>query len=115
MVCINTPFDTTASVALTIKQNDGKGNPALLQRINCTVDTTTNSSFNNLYGASRILTADQLNAEYKPYYTTNGSFMVRYDFAIINLKYIIDAIAKIGLVKKAELKSLPFSFQFCGP
>jgi len=100
----NTPFDTTASVALTIAQNDGKGNPALLQRINRTVDTTTNSAYNNLYGASRILTADQLNSEYKPYYTTSGNFMVWYDFAIINLKYIVDAIAKIGLVKKAELK-----------
>jgi hypothetical protein len=30
--------------------------------------------------------------------------MVWYDFAVINLKYIVDAIAKIGLVKKAELK-----------
>ncbi len=100
----NTPFDTTASVALTIAQNDGKGNPALLQRINRTVDTTTNSSFNNLYGTGRILTADKLNSEYKPYYTTNGNFMIWYDFAIINLKYIIDAVAKIGLVKKAELK-----------
>jgi hypothetical protein len=100
----NVPFDTSASVALTIKQNDGKGNPALLQRINRTVDTTTNSSFNNLYGASRIMTADQLNSEYKPYYTVSGNFMVWYDFAVINLKYILDAIAKIGLVKKAELK-----------
>ena len=30
--------------------------------------------------------------------------MVLYDFAIINLKYVVDAIAKIGIVKKAELK-----------
>jgi len=103
-ICNNVPFDTTASVALTIKQNDGKGNPALLQRINRTADTTTNSSFNNLYGASRIMTADQLNAEYRPYYTVSGNFMIWYDFAVINLKYIVDAIAKIGLVKKAELK-----------
>jgi hypothetical protein len=88
----------------TIKQNDGKGNPALLQRINRTVDTTTNSSFNNLFGAGRILTEDQLKAEYKPYYTVSGNVMYWFDYAIINLKYIVDAIAKIGLVKKAELK-----------
>ena len=50
------------------------------------------------------MTADQLSAEYKPYYTVSGNFMVWYDFAVINLKYIVDAIAKIGLVKKAELK-----------
>ena len=102
----NNPFDTAASMLQTIKQNDGKGNPALLQRINRTVDTTTNSSFNNLFGAGRIMTEDQLKAEYKPHYTvtTDGKFMYWFDYAIINLKYIVDAIAKIGLVKKTELK-----------
>jgi hypothetical protein len=30
--------------------------------------------------------------------------MYWFDYAIINLKYVVDAIAKIGLVKKAELK-----------
>jgi hypothetical protein len=102
----NNPFDTAASMLQTIKQNDGKGNPALLQRINRTVDTSTNSSFNNLFGAGRIMTEDQLKAEYKPHYTvtTDGKFMYWFDYAIINLKYIVDAIAKIGLVKKAELK-----------
>jgi hypothetical protein len=100
----NNPFDTAASLLQTIAQNDGKGNPALLQRINRTVDTTTNSSFNNLFGAGRIMTEDQLKAEYKPHYTVSGNFMYWFDYAIINLKYIVDAIAKIGLVKKAELK-----------
>ena len=102
----NNPFDTAASMLQTIKQNDGKGNPALLQRINRTVDTTANSSFNNLFGSGRIMTTDQLRAEYKPHYevTTDGKFMYWFDYAIINLKYIVDAIAKIGLVKKAELK-----------
>ena len=36
----NNPYDTAASRLQTIKQNDGKGNPALYQRINRTVDTT---------------------------------------------------------------------------
>ena len=100
----NHPFDTAASMLQTIKQNDGKGNPALLQRINRIVDTTANSSFNNLFGAGRIMTEDQLKAEYKPHYTVTGNFMYWFDYAIINLKYVVDAIAKIGLVKKAELK-----------
>ena len=100
----NIPFDTTASFLQTIKQNDGKGNPALLQRINRTADTTANSSYNNLFGNNRIMTEDQLRSEYKPHYTTSGNFMYWHDFAVINLKYIVDAIAKIGLVKKAELK-----------
>ena len=100
----NVPFDTTASFLQTIKQNDGKGNPALLQRINRTADTTANSSYNNLFGPNRIMTEDQLKAEYKPHYTTSGNFMYWFDYAIINFKYIVLAIAKIGLVKKAELK-----------
>jgi hypothetical protein len=100
----NHPFETAASLLQTIAQNNGKGNPALLQRINRTVDTTTNSSFNNLFGAGRILTEDQIRSEYKPYYTVSGNVMYWFDYAIINLKYIVDAIAKIGLVKKAELK-----------
>jgi hypothetical protein len=100
----NNPYDTAASMLQTIKQNDGKGNPALYQRINRTVDTTTNSSFNNLFGAGRILTEDAIKAEFKPHYTVSGNVMYWFDYAIINLKYIVDAIAKIGLVKKAELK-----------
>jgi len=100
----NAPFDTSASFQQTVSQNDGKGNPALLQRINRTVDTTANSSYNALFGTNRIMTEDQLKAEYKPHYTVSGNFMYWFDYAIINLKYIVDAIAKIGLVKKAELK-----------
>ena len=100
----NVPFDTTASFLQTVKQNDGKGNPALMQRINRTVDTTANSTYNGLFGTNRIMTEDQLRSEYKPHYTTSGNFMYWHDFAVINLKYIVDAIAKIGLVKKAELK-----------
>jgi hypothetical protein len=100
----NTPFDTAASLLQTVKQNDGKGNPALLQRINRIVDSSTNSSFNNMFGAGRILTEDAIKAEFKPHYTVSGNVMYWFDYAIINLKYIVDAIAKIGLVKKAELK-----------
>ncbi len=55
---VSVDFDTTASFLQTIKQYDGKGNPALLQRINRTVDTTINSSFNYLFGAGRILTEE---------------------------------------------------------
>ena len=73
----NNPYDTAASMLQTIKQNDGKGNTALNQRINRTVDTTTNSSFNNLFGTGRIMTEEQLKAEYKPHYTVtaDGKFM----------------------------------------
>jgi hypothetical protein len=100
----NSPFQTTASFLQTIPQNNGKGNDALLQRINRVVDTTTNSSFNNLFGTSRIMSSDNLKSELKPFYTVSGNYMYWFDYGIINLKYIIDAIAKIGLVKKADMR-----------
>jgi len=100
----NNPFTTSASFQQVIKQNDGKGNDALLQRINRVVDSTTNSTYTNLFGASGIMTTANLQAEYKPYYFTNANFMYWMDYGIINLKYILDSIAKIGLVKKADLR-----------
>ena len=100
----NSPVQTTASFLQTVAQNSGKGNDALLQRINRVVDTTANSTFNNLFGASRIMSTDNLKAELKPFYTTSGNYMYWFDYGIINLKYIIDAIAKIGLVKKADMR-----------
>jgi hypothetical protein len=100
----NSPVQTTASFLQTVAQNSGKGNDALLQRINRVVDTTANSTFNNLFGTSRIMSTDNLKAELKPFYTTSGSYMYWFDYGIINLKYIIDAIAKIGLVKKADMR-----------
>ena len=103
----NNPFQTAASFQQTIKQNDGAGNDAIKQRINRVVDTTpatAAASFNNLFGATGIMSVSQLGTEYKPYYTVNGNFMYWMDYGIINLKYILDAVAKIGLVKKADLR-----------
>ena len=102
----NQPYSTSASFQQTIAQNSGKGNDALAQRINRIVDTTTNSSYNNLFGASTtcLLTTDQLGKELKPYYTVTGNFMYWFDYGIINLKYMLDAIAKIGLVKRADMR-----------
>ena len=106
----NVAYTTSASFQQTIAQNSGKGNDALLQRINRYADVTTNSSYNNLYGSSRIVSEQQLKNEFKPYFTTDNAlpglarFMYWFDYAIINLKYIVDAVAKIGLVKTANLK-----------
>jgi hypothetical protein len=100
----NNPYQTSAAAQQTLKQNDGAGNDAIKQRINRVVDSTTNSSFNNLFGSTGIMTLENIRAEYKPVYTVNGNFMYWYDYGIINLKYILDAVAKIGLVKKADLR-----------
>ena len=102
----NQPYSTSASFQQTIAQNSGKGNDALAQRINRIVDTTTNSSYNNLFGLSTtcLMTTDQLGKELKPYYQVTGNFMYWFDYGIINLKYMLDAIAKIGLVKRADMR-----------
>jgi hypothetical protein len=103
----NVPYQTSASFQQTLKQNDGAGNDAIKQRINRVVDTTPTTaanSYNNLFGVTGIMNVSNLGAEYKPYYTVNGNFMYWYDYAIINLKYILDSVAKIGLVKKADLR-----------
>ncbi len=100
----NNPYQTAATFQQTLKQNDGAGNDAIKQRISRVVDTTANSTFNNLFGTAGLMSLSNLNSEYKPYYTTNGNFMYWFDYAIINLKYILDAVAKIGLVKKADLR-----------
>jgi hypothetical protein len=100
----NNAYQTSASFQQTIPQNSGKGNDAILQRVNRVVDTTANSTFNNLFGTTGIMSISNLGSEYKPYYTVQGNCMYWFDYAIINLKYILDAIAKIGLVKKADLR-----------
>ena len=103
----NVPYQTSATFQQTKKQNDGAGNDAIKQRINRIVDTTPTTAanqYNNLFGVTGILTAANLASEYKPHFITSGSFMYWFDYGIINLKYILDAIAKIGLVKKADLR-----------
>jgi hypothetical protein len=89
-----------------VAQNSGKGNNAILQRSQRIVNTTsTGGAFNNLFGAGRVMTVDQLFNEYKPYYTTNtDGFMFWVDYGIINLKYVLDAFAKIGLVKSISMR-----------
>jgi hypothetical protein len=101
----NRPFDTAASFQQTVQQNQGKGNNAILQRSQRIVDTTTlGKEYNDLFGVNGLLTADQLINEYKPYYKTDGNFMYWFDYSIINLKYMLDAFAKIGLVKSISMR-----------
>ena len=104
----NRPFDTAASFQQTVAQNDGKGNNAILERSQRIVDTTTTgSAYNDLFSqltTAGLLNTDQLINEYKPYYKTDGNFMYWFDYAVINLKYVLDAFAKIGLVKSMSMR-----------
>jgi hypothetical protein len=49
------------------------------------------------------MNANNLNNEFKPYYTVAGTnYGVYYDYAIIKLNTIFDSLSKIGLVKRFD-------------
>ena len=113
----NKPWDQTvasADVPLLLKpsQNDGTVNGAIQRRISRIVDASKagGTSFNNIYGNfgadnsnPTIMSATQLAAELKPYYTVSGGIMTWFDVGLIPLKYLSDFIDKLGLVKKLDL------------
>lgn len=114
--CNNRPFlgtaagsDTQAFLSGALGQNTGAVNKALARRSTRVVDTTLNNAgYNKIYGTSTanaltLMSATQLSAEFKPYYTTVGNVMVWYDLAVIPLKYICDVVDKLGLVKKLDM------------
>ena len=48
------------------------------------------------------MTANQLNSEFRPYYTTRGNYMFWHDYALIKLNYLFESLNKIGLVKRLD-------------
>jgi len=96
---------------LSPSQNAGCINGALQKRIAKIVDTTTNSVTNNSYGSNGgattkalLMSATQLTTELKSYYSVTNNVMTWVDTAIIPMKYISDAMDKIGLVRRADMK-----------
>jgi hypothetical protein len=102
-------FGFQAGATNVTGQNGGCINEALARRASRCVDLV-NKTFNNLYGAPTagaqptILSAAQLNAEFRPYYTVSGNYMYWYDIAIIPVRFICDALDKIGLTKKLDMQ-----------
>ena len=47
-----------------------------------------------------------MKADFKPYYTvsTDGKTMLWFDYSVINLKYLVDSLAQIGLVRRLNLR-----------
>ena len=95
-------------------QNNNCVNTAIARRLSRYVDVnstsgTYGSSYNRIYGTSSstqvpfIMSPTDITAEFKPYYTLNGSIMTWYDVALIPLKYFTDCLDKIGLIKRASL------------
>lgn len=115
----NMPFGVTLAAeyqAIAGLQNSGSINTALTQRATRLVDATstgagTGNTYNNLFGpniatagaAGFIMSASQLAAEGKGYYSIVGDSMVWQDVAILPLKCLCDCVDKMGLVKKLDL------------
>jgi hypothetical protein len=97
-------------------------NPALQKRINRITSARSNVGSSNaslqkvvsvgpsnIYGDSQsltgqpvIMTASDLQQEFRSYYTLVGSKMVWYDTAVIPLKWLCDSMRAIGLTKKFD-------------
>jgi hypothetical protein len=86
--------------ALKASQNVDVANSALQYKIGRYVDTTANSVTNGIMG--NIVTKTQLANEFRPYYETNGNFMIWYDFAVIKLSHLFESLDHIGLVRRFD-------------
>jgi len=97
--------------------NTGAVNTALARRMGRLVDSnavssaaSTAGSWNKIYGTGAgvngisIMTPTQLGQESRPYFSQVGSYLYWTDLAIIPLKYLIDSVDKLGLVKKLDLQ-----------
>jgi hypothetical protein len=103
----NKPFGPTGVYSTDVQmvqgpQNFGCVNKAIQERVQFTVDTTAGGGVaNNFYPT--LVTATQLAAEYKPFYTVlNTHYMVWYDYLIIRVKDILDSMNNIGLTRRFD-------------
>jgi hypothetical protein len=76
---------------------------------NATLLSVASVGGSNIYGDSQaltgqpvIMTASDLQQEFKSYYTLVGNKMVWYDTAVIPLKWLCDSMRAIGLTKKFD-------------
>ena len=81
-------------------QNNATANAANQYKIGRYVDIT-NTTGQGIYGLTNsLMTPNQLNSEFRPYYTTSGNYMYWHDYAVIKLNYLFESLHKIGLTKK---------------
>jgi len=109
-LCNNLPFAVSGSApsGIAIPQNANQNNKAIYDRVSKVVDITTNSTYQNIFGAGTTLQPSIMNYqnitnEFKSYYTVDNNTMIWYDVGIIPLKYLCDCIDKMGLVKKMDI------------
>jgi hypothetical protein len=82
--------------------NASTGNAANQYKIGRYVDIT-NTTGQGIYGLTNsLMTPNQLNSEFRPYYTVQGGYMYWHDYAVIKLNYLFESLNKIGLTKKLD-------------
>jgi hypothetical protein len=81
--------------------NAAIGNAANQYKIGRYVDIT-NTTGQGIYGGSGLMTGNQLNNEFRPYYTVQNNYMIWHDYAVIKLNYLFESLNKIGLVKRLD-------------
>ena len=117
-LCNNLPFSisSTAPVAPAV-QNTSQSNKAIYDRCSKIIDMTGSAlttNYQNIYGPGiassnttvpqvSLVSAANITAEFKSYYTVQGNVMTWYDVGLIPLKYLCDCVDKMGLVKKMDL------------
>ena len=86
-------------------QNRGTINTALSERLsrNVHIQTATDVTAQNIYGTNGLMSAQQLNNEFKPYFIKNGNYLIQYDTAILRLRDFYDSIAVFPLCRKLEM------------
>lgn len=81
-----------------VKQNTGVINTASQFKQGRYIDVTNNE--NNFLS---IVTQNQLNAEFRPYYEEkSNNYAVFYDYAVIKLSHVFESLAKINLVRRFD-------------
>ena len=115
-LCNNFPFPVVNSPGTDSQQAFGTQNlnvvnKAIQQRVGRYYDVSNNTT-NNIIGtagiptagnAGNIMTAIQLNNEFKPYYQVlNTNYMVWYDVAVIRLGDIFDSMKQLGMLKRFD-------------
>jgi hypothetical protein len=79
----------------------GIGNAAAQCKVGRNIDATKTGG-SNIVGATGLLVVAQFNAEFRPYSTVNGNFMIWYDYAEIKINHLFESLNKNGLVRRFD-------------
>ena len=92
---------TRTQCVMSSNQNYYTINDCISQKLYRYTDTTSGGGgFNNIIG--NIVNTTELNAEFRPTYQVNNSYMVWTDYVVIKLATLLESLGAIGLVKKFD-------------